>query len=606
MKKIHENTMQAPIRPSPQEAHSAPGSTNGEKVVLHPATLQLVRTLLSGKWVNGGDVLLALLEYAVLGASADVALVEIQSVQQFSAQPQWPWGYTTTCKILLVLEALGVLERRRHHHAVELRIHLGPPEGKLSQICQELDHLLQRKTPKVQRLAARVKETLLQGNLFTRNEIPSVCRATDLQPVADYLERLLGTYGVQIPLSQRQDLVQASQVIAHLLCPATHPASSEENFVRNLPLPKIPKADADGETRADQREFLASAGTPNSRGGNFQSDQAFLIPEEQFSAQTSAENVEPCAFPLLDSHRRGVENAEAVMDKKFPRMSRNSPTEEQMGNSSFRTTLNVNRNTLSEKDINENVLRAENPFEEQEGHVLATAVEGHTANVAAYRHYLTHYDPRTVLAAFIYLKQRQHGHQRRSIDSPGAYFHTILKAWSAFGPYEAACEAYQRACMQMEGGKLARKCQQLPGVPAEVQELVNDFWGWSYGQIAATLQAQLVQESSPKKHACSARGNPQAIPWLRGQDQLQEPRSLPKQWMDHDEALRLMERIGREAQTIPNLSLQLAPEPRPYWPRGASQIVYLVDVVIERIPVVYAEPAQWHTYYHNVQACLRT
>ena len=74
--------------------------------------------------------------------------------------------------------------------------------------------------------------------------------------------------------------------------------------------------------------------------------------------------------------------------------------------------------------------------------------------------------------------------------------------------------------------------------------------------------------------------------------------------MDRDEALCLMERIRWESQSIPELSLQIAPEPRPYCPQGTSQTVYLVDVVVERIPQVYAEPAQWHTYYHNVQACL--
>src|SRR5437660_2236625 len=227
MKKMHANSVQVPTLHIPRESHRVPGATDQEKRELHPATLQLVQTLLAGKQVNGGEVLLTLLAYATPATSREVAVVEIQSVQQFSAQPQWPWGYTTTCKILLVLEALGILERHRHQHSVGLWIHLGPPKGNLSQICQALDRLLQRKTPKVQRLAARVKARLQQGNLFPRNEFPLVSCAADLQPVAEYLERLLEAHGVQIPLAQRQELVQASQVIAHLLCPASYSAPSE-------------------------------------------------------------------------------------------------------------------------------------------------------------------------------------------------------------------------------------------------------------------------------------------------------------------------------------------------------------------------------------------
>lgn len=470
MKNMYENKSQAPTMLSLRESQEVPGSADGERRALHPATLQLVQTLLAGKRVNGGAVLLALLEYASPGTSEEVALVEIQSVQQFSAQPQWPWGYTTTCKILLVLEALGILERHRHHDAVELRISLGSPKGNLSQIYQALDRLLQRKTPKVQRLAAKVKERLQQGDLFPKNELPGHSCAADLQPVTDYLERLLKAYGGQIPFTRRQELVQASRVIAHLLCPATYPAPLEGNVVGNLPLPKNPKEYADGETETEQPACFPSADPLDSPGENFQGDQARQINVAAFSAQPPA----------------GKSSCEAISE--FPKMPKNSPAEEQKGNFSCATTLNVNRNSFSEKETNKNVIRLGNPFEEQEGNLLAMAVEGHAANARAYRYYLAHSDPRTVLAAFIYMKQRQHGHKRRPIDSPGAYFDTILKAWSAFGSYEAACEAYQRAYAQVEGGTLARQNCRLPGIPLEVQELVSDFWGWSYEEIAATLR----------------------------------------------------------------------------------------------------------------------
>lgn len=303
------------------------------------------------------------------------------------------------------------------------------------------------------------------------------------------------------------------------------------------------------------------------------------------------------------SAEASIGNSSSEKASEFPKLPKNSPAEEQKGNSS-RTTLNVNRNNISEKETNENVVRQENPFGEQEGNSLAVAVEGHAANAGAYRHYLALYDPRTVLATFIYIKQRQYHPKRRPIDAPGAYFDTVLKAWSAFGPYEAACEAYQRAYTQVEEGKLVRKSRLLPGVPVEVQKLVSDFWGWSYDEIAAMLQRSATDASLFGGDASPERGKPQTARWLSAQNQLPEPRYVPNQWMDRDEALCLIERISREAQTISDLSLQLVLEPRPYYPRGTSQTVYLVDVVIERIPVVYAEPMQWHTYYHNVQACL--
>jgi len=589
MKKMHENTMQAPTRHSPLDAHSAPGSVDGENFVLHPATLQLVDTLLAGKRVNGGDVLLALLEHATAGTGEDVAIIKIKSVQQFSTQLLWPWGYTTTCKILLVLEALGVIERHRHLDGVELRISLGPPKGNLAQISQALDRLLQRKTPKVQRLAARVKERLQQGNLLPGNEFPAAPGPAELQAVTDYLQQLLEAHGVQISLFRRQELVQASQTIAHLLCPARFPAPAEGNLVSmgNLCLPKIPKESADGESKREPRACAVSAGTSDSPGRCRQGNLRLQASAEERSAQPLAEN----------SSSGGA--------SEFPALLENSPAEEQKGNSSFSTTFNVNRNTLSEKEINENVTRQGNPFEEPEGNVLARAVEGHTANARAYRHYLTYYDPRMVLAAFIYLKQRQYGHQCRPIASPGAYFDTVLKAWGVFGPYEAACEAYHRACAKTHGAPLNEPYRRLPGIPLEVQEMVNDFWGWPYDEVAEALQEQLAQASRPQAGCSPAWESLQSIPWLREQNQFQEPHYVPKRWMDRDEALRLMERIREEARTIPSISLQLAPEPRPYRPRGTSQTVYLVDLVIERIPQVYAEPAQWQMYYHDVQACLR-
>lgn len=261
---MHENNMQTPRMLAPRQSHKVPESTDVERIVLHPATLQMVSTLLSGKRVKGSDVLLTLLEYAAPGISEDVAIVEIQSVQQFCTQPQWPWGYTTTCKILLVLEALGILERHRQLDRVELLIHLGPPKGTFSQICQALDELLQRKTSKVQRLAARVKATLQQGNICIKNEFPIVYCTTDLQPVTDCLERLLEAHGVQIPLFRRQELAQASQTIAHLLCPSIPSASSERGNARNLPSPKISRGNIQSDREAEQREFFAAGGIPES------------------------------------------------------------------------------------------------------------------------------------------------------------------------------------------------------------------------------------------------------------------------------------------------------------------------------------------------------
>ncbi|GHP00871.1 hypothetical protein KSF_109180 [Reticulibacter mediterranei] len=278
---------------------------------------------------------------------------------------------------------------------------------------------------------------------------------------------------------------------------------------------------------------------------------------------------------------------------KIPLQEANSPLPGTEGNSAV-PTLNVI--TYSQESVeNENVTREENSLREQQGNSLAEAVEGHTANRKAYVHYLSENDKRTILAAFIYTQQQIQSRQysRRPINTPGAYFDTMMKAWGAtkYVTYETACAAYRDAYDAQRGGR-----QKLPGIPFDIQELVRRFWGWSYQDIAVELQIHPLPTQVKDEHGTA----PASTLWTNQPDAL-EPR-VPHRWMDQkEEALALIERIRCEAPTVPGLSYQISQEPRAYRIRGTERMVYLVDVVIENVPDVYAEAAQWQEYYESVR-----
>jgi hypothetical protein len=203
---------------------------------------------------------------------------------------------------------------------------------------------------------------------------------------------------------------------------------------------------------------------------------------------------------------------------------------------------------------------------------------------------------RLVRAVLLYTQQQGilKAQSRRPIEHPGKYFNGMIKCWGAFGSYEAACEAYARDKADPE-----RTTTKVEGIPEEIQALVKELSTWSYTDVA--------QEICLRTHAW-LRGDvsaPSADEQVHGYGQQEslEPRPTEHWMTSEEEAQRLAEQILREAPLIEaDLRIQ---QIRPYRRRGTQHTVFLVEVLQEGMPEVYASQEQWREYFEGIQDLMK-
>jgi hypothetical protein len=208
--------------------------------------------------------------------------------------------------------------------------------------------------------------------------------------------------------------------------------------------------------------------------------------------------------------------------------------------------------------------------------------------------YLKQYEERLVRAVLIYCQQQilLKAQSRSPVRNPGKYFNGMLRFWGAFGSYEAACEAHARDKADPE-----RATSKVQGIPEDIQALVEELGSWSYTDVVqeVCLQTQIWLAGGP-----SASPAEQKTP---GQHEALEPRPTDHWMTSVEEAQRLAEQILREAPLIEaDLRFQ---QIRPYRRRGTQHTVFLVDVLQEGMPEVYATREQWQDYYGGIQDLMR-
>ncbi|GHO50322.1 hypothetical protein [Ktedonospora formicarum] len=172
---------------------------------VHPYTLAFIQKMLSSKQFDSVQFLAHLLQLAEVKQQSIVpptiettnrAIIHLQSAQELSQRSGWPWGYTTTYKVLRVLEALGLLQRKPG----ELHFFYGAPQFH-TDIFLNLQKLQASKTPKVRQLATKVQRRLerdvLHGQLRIFDDLPAASNAPVAQATQTFTT-LLQQEGIAI------------------------------------------------------------------------------------------------------------------------------------------------------------------------------------------------------------------------------------------------------------------------------------------------------------------------------------------------------------------------------------------------------------------------
>jgi hypothetical protein len=579
---------------------------------VHAQTRSVVQYLFSKK-INGERFLAALLRYATLqpdtirqyslfrfsGEGNDTAVIFLQSIEALSKSEGWQWGYITTRKVIKILEALGILSRKRHQNYIELHLHLGKIEFPLRQILGKLEGLTHDKDPKLAQIARKAKRLLQEGNLFpdasTASNDPLL--QAELRPVYHLLENLFQFQGMNTSPETQALLSQASELIAHTLLPEKYARPSGElsatlgNLV-SLPVSRQQATTRTGKSVRCVEGNLEGATFPSSTGPIDEAVSDMLLPATEG-------NLEGATFPFatrVPLAEKG--NLGGAWPTEFPEEGLNSPLRSQKGDLDPNVT-NVNRNyILLNKVIDDNVTREENSPNPQQGNLLAQALDD-SENAQNYAFMLSHSDPRIAFAVFLYVAQQKHLREHKnSIQNAGKYYTTMWKLWNAYGTYEKACAAYQEASAELgwKGGKTTR----IPGIPLDIQGMVEHFWDWPYADIVKEIRTSPVSRWRKQGNSLSSPA-PTSSLWSDDSTQDQSEPRVPTRsgWIEHvDQARALRARIEREALAIPDLDLQFSdPCPRPYRIRGTQRTVYVLDLLIEGVPYICAEAEQWDDYY---------
>ncbi len=145
----------------------------------------------------------------------------------------------------------------------------------------------------------------------------------------------------------------------------------------------------------------------------------------------------------------------------------------------------------------------------------------------------------------------------------------------------------------MTGTKRLRN--KLPGIPPDVRALVERYAGWTYQAIATDL-AQEAHQRLTRGVRSSAAGS------LRGTGVQEGPQPRePKQWIEHEEeAQTLAAQISQAVKALPRLHLEVLGV-RPHHVQRRKEDVYVVDVLIESVPTVFASAEQFQDYLEQVR-----
>jgi hypothetical protein len=191
---------------------------------------------------------------------------------------------------------------------------------------------------------------------------------------------------------------------------------------------------------------------------------------------------------------------------------------------------------------------------------LAMFIEECSVNLGAYIKLIREYDGRTILAGVIATLMRKHFPCGR-------------------GP------------LKRPGGFFTRRCQefQRDGIPSEVAAWIERCGHLSYQEIDAALEA--ASRVRPRMDDCPPVRLQSVVP-----DAIPTPIYPPGQgdWMSRTEAGALEERISKEDQSVGVKQIQRV--------CLAAGEVYVVEVVVDGVPYVFASECDWENYRSRLRA----
>ncbi len=555
---------------------------------LHPHTQELLRSLLMSDRMNVERFLSDLLNQATRTAGSgergqeQYASLQTQSIQMLSRSIGW--NFTTTYKLIKVLEALGLLTMHSSKQGCHLWISLAAPPLTTAQMQERVSPIMQSHTPKVRQLATKVSARLQQ--LLPQKPSGSTGDGVT-QIIEDELTLLFHHCGIQLHDSMQKHLRQTAQTLAGKL--------------ERISLAAPASYDSRGQAVMGygERSVGNSNGAMSVEGSTEQAHSGSEFPSVAPTGKViplSPSLLGQVELPSTGEFVRSLRLRDALeFPSTAPKLPSTGEFSCQEGNLAP-LTLDRYRNITSSKRKNDNVPTQKCAHNETVGRELAELVEKSPRNARAYAHYLEQHEERLVRAVLLYTQQQGilKEQSRRPIEHPGKYFNGMIKRWGAFGSYEAACEAYARDKADPE-----RTTTKVEGIPEDIQALIEEMSSWSYTDVA--------QEVCLRTHAW-LRGDvsaPSADEQVHGSGQQEslEPRPTAYWMISEEEAQRLAEQILREAPLI-EADLRIR-QIRPYRRRGTQHTVFLVDVLQEGMPEVYASQEQWRDYFEGIQDLMR-